>query len=233
MARSRNLKPGFFKNADLAALGERAQLLFAGLWGLADREGRLKDDPRWLRVEVLPYAPIDDKAVDGLLDGLASGPDPFIQRYEVDGRRYLQIVNWHAHQAPHHTERESRIPEPPKVEPLTNGSLTTKVLDAHIEVRGNKEEVTSKEGGAGETKPTAKFKPPTVAQVAAYCTERKNHVDAQNFVDFYTSKGWKVGREPMRDWKAAIRTWEKNVRNRAPPSDKPRTKSGFEIVPME
>ena len=43
----------------------------------------------------------------------------------------------------------------------------------------------------------------------AYCAERGNHVDAQAFVDFYAAKGWKVGSAPMKDWKAAVRTWEK------------------------
>ena len=54
-----------------------------------------------------------------------------------------------------------------------------------------------------------RFAAPTVEEVAAYCRERGNAVDAGRFVDFYASKGWKVGREPMRDWKAAVRTWER------------------------
>ena len=61
----------------------------------------------------------------------------------------------------------------------------------------------------GKEKPLARFTPPTVEEVSAYCRERGNKVDAQRFVDFYTSKGWKVGNQPMKDWKAAIRsTWE-------------------------
>lgn len=52
--------------------------------------------------------------------------------------------------------------------------------------------------------------PPTVSEVQAYCTERGNTVDPEKFVDFYTAKGWRVGKTPMRDWKAAVRTWEKH-----------------------
>ena len=55
--------------------------------------------------------------------------------------------------------------------------------------------------------------PPTVEEVAAYCLERKNKVDAAYFVDHYTSNGWKVGKQNMKDWKAAVRTWEKNGYN--------------------
>lgn len=54
-----------------------------------------------------------------------------------------------------------------------------------------------------------RFTPPTVEDVAAYCLERKNGIDPEEFVLFYASKGWKVGSSPMRDWKAAVRTWEK------------------------
>lgn len=50
---------------------------------------------------------------------------------------------------------------------------------------------------------------PTVEEVAAYCRERGNSVDAERFVDFYASKGWKVGNQPMKDWKACVRTWER------------------------
>ena len=58
-----------------------------------------------------------------------------------------------------------------------------------------------------------KLVPPTVEEVASYCLERKNKVDAAYFVDHYTSNGWKVGKQNMKDWKAAVRTWEKNGYN--------------------
>ena len=57
-----------------------------------------------------------------------------------------------------------------------------------------------------------RFTPPDVEQVRAYCCERRNNIDPEAFVDFYASKGWTVGRSPMRDWKAAVRTWEQRRR---------------------
>lgn len=57
---------------------------------------------------------------------------------------------------------------------------------------------------------STKFIPPTVEEVRAYCRERNNTVDAETFVDFYIGKGWMVGKNKMKDWKAAVRTWEKN-----------------------
>lgn len=53
------------------------------------------------------------------------------------------------------------------------------------------------------------FKPPSVDEVRAYCLERKNNVSAEAFVDFYSSKGWMVGKNKMKDWKSAVRNWER------------------------
>lgn len=63
---------------------------------------------------------------------------------------------------------------------------------------------------------TKRFVKPTIEQVEAYCKERRNGIDARSFMDYYESVGWKVGNKPMKDWRAAVRTWE---RNRKP--DKP------------
>lgn len=68
----------------------------------------------------------------------------------------------------------------------------------------------------GEEGPTAKvFHPPTVEQVRAYCLERENKVDAERFVDYYAAKGWLIGKTKMKDWRAAVRTWEKNADDKA------------------
>lgn len=65
-----------------------------------------------------------------------------------------------------------------------------------------------------------KFSPPSLQEVTDYCRERGNGVDPERFVDFYAAKGWKVGSQPMKDWKAAVRTWEKRdeEKKRAQPS---------------
>ena len=60
-----------------------------------------------------------------------------------------------------------------------------------------------------EKKPLARFTPPTLDEVEAYCRERRNQIDAQRFVDYYTANGWRVGKNPMKDWRATVRTWER------------------------
>lgn len=65
-----------------------------------------------------------------------------------------------------------------------------------------------------------RFNPPSFEEVSAYCTERGNNIDPQYFVDFYSSKGWTVGKGKMKDWKACVRTWERRENNNA--SNKPK-----------
>ena len=59
-------------------------------------------------------------------------------------------------------------------------------------------------------KVSSKFVKPSVDEVIAYCKERNNQVDASRFVDYYDANGWRIGKNPMKDWKAAVRTWERN-----------------------
>lgn len=61
-----------------------------------------------------------------------------------------------------------------------------------------------------------RFTPPTLEQVQEYCRERNNSVDAQKFFDWYTANGWKVGKNQMKDWKAAVRTWERGNNDKKP-----------------
>jgi hypothetical protein len=110
VARARLLKPGFFKNEDLAELGPFHRLLFAGLWTIADREGRLHDRAFWIKVEVLPYDTFTPTEIDEMLSDLQRAG--FIRRYTVGGRRLIQIAAFLKHQSPHFKEPASELPGP-------------------------------------------------------------------------------------------------------------------------
>ncbi len=108
MARARLLKPGFFANARLSEVSAHGRLLFAGLWTLADREGRLRDDSRWIKGQLFPY---ENPPVHSLLNDLYERN--FIVRYQTqDGEGWIQIVNFLKHQTPHIREAPSTIPAP-------------------------------------------------------------------------------------------------------------------------
>ena len=82
------------------------------------------------------------------------------------------------------------------------------VLDTQIRLGQDSSEKRSKVYGADKP-PRTRFIPPTLEEVAAYCRERGNKVDPQRFHDFYSANGWRQGRgKPIRDWRAAVRTWE-------------------------
>nr|DAU72365.1 MAG TPA: DnaD like replication protein [Caudoviricetes sp.] len=61
-----------------------------------------------------------------------------------------------------------------------------------------------------------RFEKPTLSQITQYCLERNNNVNAEQFYDYYESNGWKVGKNAMKDWKACVRTWERNEYKKAP-----------------
>lgn len=86
----------------------------------------------------------------------------------------------------------------------TNVSRTDKDIDKELDI-DKKEKINKKENAA-------RFTRPSLEEVKAYCDERGNHIDPEQFVSFYESNGWKVGKNPMKDWKAAVRTWEKRYK---------------------
>lgn len=147
MARLRVLKPRFFTNEDLADVCPLGRLLFQGLWCWADREGRLEDRPKRIKIEILPY---DDCDVDELLEELQG--KGFILRYESGGQRYIQVVNFKKHQSPHIKEGPSTIPAPD-----SQGASTDPAPDEPICVMGNGDLVMGNgfvgNGGMGEPEP--------------------------------------------------------------------------------
>lgn len=113
--RARGLKPGTFKNQALAEIAPPwGRLVFMGLWGLADREGRLLDRPGHIAVEIFPYDLANGRLsipqVEEMLIDLAKGSDPFILRYAIGEQKIIQIVNFAKHQSPHSTEKVSELP---------------------------------------------------------------------------------------------------------------------------
>lgn len=127
MARARNIKPSLYKNELLGVADPMLTILFTSLWCLADKSGRLEDRPLRIKAETFPYREGVD--INGYLTELSRLG--FIHRYVVDGFAIIQIVNFEKHQNPHHTEKDSELPEYVNesagysltvVPPLNNGS---------------------------------------------------------------------------------------------------------------
>lgn len=139
----------------------------------------------------------------------------------------IMVSNWEKYQNVGGMERireQNRIRkqkqrEREKMKCIQDGyNLDTQMCDCHVtslashatdkDIDKEKEEDIDKEIER-EKKTAKRFTPPTVEEVRKYCEERKNGVDPERFVDFYASKGWKVGQNGMKDWKACVRTWER------------------------
>ena len=102
---------------------------------------------------------------------------------------------------------------------LTDGSRPRAVHEPSTQVSIGKVSIGK---DSIDTKPQKRFVKPTLEEVQAYCQERQNGVDARKWYNHYEAVGWKVGRNPMKDWKASVRTWERNDNNGAnKPNNKP------------
>ncbi len=132
MARARNIKPGVFRNDLLAECPPIERLLFIGLWTLADREGRLEDRPKRIRLDLFP---LDDYDVESGLTNLAILG--FIDRYTIAGKSVIQVNNFLKHQSPHGTEKDSELP-------ARDGTMTVCERNANGHVTGTKRSVNVK-----------------------------------------------------------------------------------------
>lgn len=149
--RIRYLKPGFWKNEDLAECSFESRLLFQGLWGLADWRGRMEYRPKRIKCEVFPYDNIDiEKCLKELEDR------DFIRAY--DSRKYLWVVNFEKHQHCHKSERDrpSTFPDPYDTGTIPVDNVGDTVTDGWVtgngeRVTGNRERVTG--NGERRTKP--------------------------------------------------------------------------------
>lgn len=210
MARIRYLKPGFFKDEDIAELDPWTRLLYAGLWSMADKEGRLEDRPKRIKIEVFPYDQVDvEEGLRTLARPKFGKRPPFIWRYEVDGEGYIEIVAWHEHQRPHHTERPSVIPKyKPGLKlrqetvntPLNNG-YAPKILGRNGNGDGNGD------GKKNPAKNAATFEQPVdnSRQVdlqditIAGQTESVKHKIYNQVLALFQERGWKTDPEYLKN----------------------------------
>lgn len=234
MARARNIKPGLFKNELLVEQSLFVRLLFVGLWTLADREGRLEDRPKRIKLELFPY---DSESTDDALTVLAE--NGFIVRYQSAGINVIQIVNFLKHQTPHGTEKDSLLPD-------ENGEFTVHERNKAGYVTGTKRNNNVKSGinnvraqDSNESTPVSErpdsLNPDSLNTTTNVVVKEKKtrkvacslpevfypdetgvalanefsvsiQKELPNFCDYYKSKG-----ETRADWQASWRTWVRNA----------------------
>ncbi len=131
----------------------------------------------------------------------------FLTNESTKQSRLITICNWGDYQS------DNCIDDQQSNKHLTNNQQTpNKHLTTNKNVRMKEYISTSNEVECIRAKRTA-FVPPTLEEVSAYVSEKGYSIDMERFIDFYTSKGWMVGKNKMKDWKAAVRNWWKNEKN--------------------
>jgi hypothetical protein len=238
MARARNIKPGFFRNADLVELPIEARLLFIGLWTIADRAGRLEDRPKQIKMELFPA---DNMDCDALLNDLSS--IGMVERYEVDGKRYLQVINFSKHQNPHKEEKASTIPD-------ANGNVAT-TEKAPCKHRASTVQSVCKDGSnradslipdslnlipdslqeqVVDSQPETKKPTATATRLPAdwmpssddidFCAKERSDLAplyvADRFRDYWIAQPGAKGKK--LDWQATWRNWVRNEKRQTLPS---------------
>jgi hypothetical protein len=213
MPRIRSIKPSFFRSEDVSALPLRARLTWIGLWTHCDDQGRAKDNSRLIKGDVWPLDNINLREIEEDLETLATHGR--IVRYEVDGKRYLEIVNWHVHQAIS-KPTPSRIPAPSQGRILVDeeppDDLDDEPEDDHSEeppVRlpedsgrapvGKGKEGKGEEGKGGEAYASAGDPPPALDDLNSEpppprCTKHVNTLDPP------PCRGCRTAREQREQW---------------------------------
>ena len=176
-----------------------------------DDYGRCDARARILNARLFPLKTVSDKDIAKALESLRAAGIVYL--YLVDGKPYLQLRTWERHQTIR--AKKSKYPSPEHMEACELNAQTSEIIckqmHADVPVIQSESNTNPKEKSSKELqkKTAPRFSAPSVDEVRAYCQERGNIVDPQVFVDFYAGKGWMVGQNHMKDWKACVRTWEK------------------------
>ena len=199
---NRILKESIRTSKKVNALSDFDYRVWSYLITYVDDYGRGSADPELLKGLVFPRRKgITEVQIKKAIENLANAG--MVILYEVDEESYLYFPNWSKHQQIR--AKNSKYPEPE--------NICNHVISDDCNSPRNRESYSntkSESNTSNERSSASRFKQPSLEEVADYCKERGNHVDPQRFVDYYTANGWKVGKNPMKDWKAAVRTWEKN-----------------------
>jgi hypothetical protein len=200
MARNRMIKKEVLEDPKIGKLSYTAKWLFIGLWIIADDEGYLQNEPDWIKIKCFPYD--SNLEINKVLKELF-GFNLISQNNGV-----IKIKNFLKHQI------INRPTESELCNLYRQNSSTTHgdVIDNSVP---NIKEVNIIESNINESKYKGKrelFVKPLKTEIIDYINEKQLKVDCETFLDYYESNGWKIGKVPMKDWKATLRNWDRKTK---------------------
>lgn len=196
---NRIIKESICTSDSLDGLGWFEEVLFYRLIVNCDDYGRFDGRTAVIKNRLFPLKEnLTLKSVESAINKLATAG--LVTLYTSDGKPYLLLPTWNEHQ--NVRAKKSKYPDP---EVICNHlqSIASKCPRNPIQSESNPN--TNASNAAAPTR--ARFAKPSVEEVATYCREKGYGIDAQHFVDYYDSNGWKVGKNPMQDWRATVRSW--------------------------
>lgn len=195
---NRIIKESIRTSKKVNALTDFEYRLWSYLITYVDDYGRGQADPAILKGFVFPLRKtVTEK---GIMDALYRIHDlGMLTLYEVDGEQYLCFPNWGDHQRIQ--TKKSKFPAPQDSTVIHRGSPPE---SNPIQSNPNQSESNPNPNSS------RRMKKPTLDEVRAYIEEKGYNVDPERFMDYHDSNGWRVGKNPMKDWKATVRTWAKN-----------------------
>lgn len=200
MARGRIIDREIYSHETLSELSIPCRYLHQGLIVWADDQGRMKAHPKYLKAKIFPYDNIKEKDIEGMVNQLAT--IGCLTVYQVGDSRFLEHKNWSRWQSIRKDRfKPSDCPSSVDGKPLVNQSATVGMLNL------TQPNLTKPNVPQNQTTPSQR---PSLEDVKEYCSIRSNSVDPEKWFNYYESNGWKVGKNPMKDWRAAVRTWEKS-----------------------
>jgi hypothetical protein len=202
---NRILKESICTSENVDRLSAFQETVFYRLIVTCDDYGRMDARPKLLASKLFPLKDIRSNQIEDALRALTSAE--LVTLYEVDGKPFLQMKTWDRHQQVR--AKKSKYPAPESGKQTSDINCNQMISDAS---KCPRNPIQSESNPNPNPNPNAKtrFAPPTRDEVAGYIAEKGYSVDPDRWMAYYESNGWRVGKNPMKDWKAAVRTWATN-----------------------
>lgn len=229
---NRVIKESICVSEDIDRLSWFEEVVFYRLLVNCDDYGRYDGRPAVIKGKLFPLKEerLKTRELVAALNKLAQ--IGLIAFYEHDGGKFLYVTKWRNHQTPR--ANKSKYPEPSKSNCMQMHADDCNGNQPNADVADNRYSINDIRYTRERTRATR----PTVEEVAEYCAERKNGIDARHFVDYYSQQGWKLSNgNPMKDWRAAVRNWERREKPKAEPkrygADAATIRASFEMLKRE
>lgn len=237
---NRILKESICTSETLKDLSWFEEVVWMHLIVCCDDYGRFDGRAAILKSRLFPLkANLTEKQIMLAIDKLAS--KGLVAMYTYDDRPYLYIPSWDKHQTVR--SKTSKYPDPTSCKQMNADASKCKQTqaDAPVFVFDNTDSIKEIPTNVGTKKSTA-FHAPTLEEVKARCEEMGYTLDPVAFISHYQSVGWKVGKNPMKDWKASLAGWESREKQYRKPAkqnaalkyeQKPISKSDFDALVID